>query len=177
MTNLTSHASAKNTHRPLDKTMMDTCPVSYAEDDTQPDTPSVLRAEGICLPHDQSAMDLNDLQELLDIDLKGSSDIYINETDLLTKNMGIFPDSKLLFLPSRRFLNGLKLYDRSQKQWITPDLGRLTGSKVQSEEKLATFLNSVCDDIQNASCQMPLRRWNSNFFVAHHLRDPDLQET
>ena len=71
----------------------------------RPDTPSVLRAAGIHLPHNQSAMDLNELGELLNIDIFGCSDMYIDDVaDLL---MGIFPDSKLLIIPSQSLLEQL----------------------------------------------------------------------
>ena len=96
----------------------------------RPDTPSVLCAPGICLPHDQLAMDLNELGELLNISIFGCSDTYIDDVaDLL---MGIFPDSKLPIIPSQSLLEQLSLYDLLQQKWKIPDISHAPkGSKDQ----------------------------------------------
>ena len=128
----------------------------------RPDTPSVFHAAGIRLPHDQSAMDLNELGELLNVNIFGCSDTYIDDVaDLLT---GIFPDSKLPIIPFQSLLEQLSLYDLLQQKWKIPDISRAPkGSKIQSEVKLASFLNCICDNIGKITRQRPLRQWDSNF--------------
>jgi hypothetical protein len=171
MTHLTTHPSAKSNRQPRSGEVMNTCPVSYASDSDaedknleRPSTPTVLRTSGIRLPHDQSPKDLGDLEELLDVDLLGSSDAYIDKvTDLLTEQQGIFPDSKLPFPPSRTLLHKLLLYDERQEKWELPDCSRSRQGKVQSEEKLAVFFNLICDDIEQITGKKAVRTWNSSF--------------
>jgi hypothetical protein len=137
---------------------MDTCPISESLDGTnRPETPSVLRAAGIRLPHDQSAMDLGELQELLDIDIRSNPDTYLDEVDLLTEAGGVFPNSKLPFEPTITFLEKLSLYDTHSGSWKFPK------ESMQSEEKLADFLNNICENIHSLTGHAPIRRWNSNF--------------
>ena len=161
MTNLTTHPSTKDNRGGV----IETCP-SCVEDleglPARPDTPSVLCAAGIHLPHNQLAMDLNELGELLNVDIFGCSDTYIDDVaDLLT---GIFPDFKLPIIPSQSLLEQLLLYDSLQQKWKIPDISHTPkGSKIQSEVKLASFLNCICDDIGKITGQRPLRQWDSNF--------------
>ena len=161
MTNLTTHPSAKDNRGGG----IETSPLEGSESlpaKPRPDTPSILRTAGIRLPHDQSAMDLNELEELLNVDLFGCSDTYIDDVaDLL---MGIFPDSKLPITPSRDLLERLTLYDSGQQKWKTPGISRAPkGSKIQSEVKLASFLNLISEDIGKITGHSPLRQWDSNF--------------
>ena len=135
MTNLTSHVSAKNNNA----TPLDTCPVSVIK---TPDTPTILRAAGIRVPHDHSPMDVDELQDLLDIDIRSDLDTYIDDmTDLLSKTWGIFPDSKLSFLPTEELLNNLSLYNSTSKRWKIPDVS--CSEPKQNEKNVAVFLKGL----------------------------------
>jgi hypothetical protein len=157
MTNLTSHVSAKNRNA----TPLDTCAVSIE----RPDTPTVLRAAGIRLPHDQSAMDLNDLHELLAIDLQTANsdvDTYIDDMpDLLSETKGVFPDSKLPFRPTEKLLEQISSYNTKSKKWTLPKVDG-SGSK-HTEKNIAEFLNGICKDIAKIQRAEQIRKWNSNF--------------
>lgn len=152
MTNLASLAREKDANA----TPMETCPVSIQ----RPETPTVLRAAGIRLPHDQSAMTINELQELLDIDMQSSTDTYIDDvSDLLSETKGVFPNTKLPFLPSIKLLKRLRLYDGTNKKWKFP---KTSGSK-QSERYISDLLNNICSDIAQIEGVNQIRRWNSNY--------------
>lgn len=158
MTNLTSHVSAKNRNT----VPMESSPISM--DEFRPETPSVLRVAGVRLPHDQSAMDLNDLQELLDIDIQGSSDMFLDEVvDLLSTTKGIFPDSKLPLCPNKELLVKLKHYDTQSEKWRFPGNFRSSKGSKLSEKIVAEFLNDICEDIGHVTDQAPIREWNSTF--------------
>jgi hypothetical protein len=166
MTHLTTHPSTKSDCKPLSDEAMNTCPVSYLPDgDSQtPGTPMVLRVGGIRLPHDQSPMDKADLEELLEVDIVGRSDTYLdNVTDLLTEKHGVFPDSKLPIAPTQNLLYRLQGYDKCQQKWKLPDCSRTHQGKTQSEEKLANFFNEVCGDIEQLTGKKAVRTWNSRF--------------
>ena len=135
MTNLTSHVSAKNNNA----TPLDTCPVSVIK---RPDTPTILHAAGIRVPHDHSPMDVDELQDLLDIDIRSDLDTYIDDmTDLLRKTWYIFPDSKLPFLPTEELLNNLSLYNSTSKRWKIPDVS--CSEPKQNEKNVAVFLKGL----------------------------------
>jgi hypothetical protein len=154
MTNLTSHVSAKNRNA----TPLDTCPVSVE----RPDTPSILRAAGIRLPHDQSAMDLNELHELLDVDVQSDTDTYIDDmSDLLSETKGIFPNSKLPFPPTKELLHQLSRFDTKLTKWKIPEV--LRSDLKQTEKNVAEFLNEICTDIGRVAKVERIRDWNSNF--------------
>lgn len=169
MTNLTSLVDSNN----RTATPMDTCPVSVSID--RPETPPVLRAAGIRLPHDKSPMTLNDLQDLLkidlDVDLTGTPDTYIDDiTDLLSDNGGIFPNEKLPFLPDKELLEKLSLYDLNSRKWNLPVTSR---SEPKNNEKLiCDFLNEVCKDIAKIENVRQVREWNSLFCNTPLLGSP-----
>jgi hypothetical protein len=171
MTNLTSHVSAKKRNA----TPMDTCPVSVIE---RPDTPTILRAAGIRLPHDQSAVEVDELQDLLDIDIRTDSDTYIDDmTDLLSQTWGIFPDSKLPFPPTKELLNKLSLYDGKSQKWKIPDVSR--SDFKQNEKNVAVFLNQICESMAKLTGAERTRDWNSGYCTTHLpgspiIRKPDI---
>jgi hypothetical protein len=158
MTNLTSHVNSNIRNA----TPMDTCPVSFDRRIERSETPPILRAAGIRLPHDQAPMTLNELQELLGVDIGSTTDTYIDDmTDLLSENGGIFPNSSLPFPPTVQLLRKLSFYDPSLGKCIIPDTPR-SETKL-TEKSITDFLNNICKDISKIEGKPQIREWNSNY--------------
>jgi hypothetical protein len=174
MTNLTTHPSAANQK---DTEVLDTCPTSYREVNEavmgniqRPETPISHRTSGIRLPHDQSTKSLGELETLLGIDICHSTDSYIDKViELLASDGGLFPDSKLPIASSEQILHQLSYYDSQTNKWILPDIShshdrkKTQSTKMQSEMKLADFLNQICEDIETIMGVKRVRTWNANF--------------
>jgi hypothetical protein len=136
----------------------------------RPETPISHRASGIRLPHDQSPKSLGELETLLDIDIRSSTDSYIDKViELLASDGGLFPDSKLPIAPSEHLLHQLSCYNSQANKWNLPDISRSPdrkkrqSTKLQSEMKLADFLNQICEDIATITKAKRVRTWNANF--------------
>ena len=166
MTNLTTHPSAQD--KPNICEEINTCPKSFISEEVEnqeqvgirPETPFIRRIAGIRLPHDQSPKDLVALEELVAVDIHKTmpgDDTYIDDvTDLIQT---VFPDSELPISPSNDLLNQLTLYNNELGMWEFSDF-----DKENYENNLATFLNKICDNIEEINPgKKALRKWDSNF--------------
>lgn len=166
MTNLTTHPSAQD--KPNICEEINTCPKSFISEEVEnqeqvgirPETPFIRRIAGIRLPHDQSPKDLVALEELVAVDIHKTTpgdDTYIDDvTDLIQT---VFPDSELPISPSNDLLNQLTLYNNELGMWEFSDF-----DKENYENNLATFLNKICDNIEEINPgKKALRKWDSNF--------------
>ena len=81
--------------------------------------------------------------------------------DLLSETGGIFPGSKIPFVPTKQLLHKVPLYDNKSKKWKVPEISR-TEPK-QNEDIIAVFLNKICDSIAKFYNVSQIRDWNSNF--------------
>jgi hypothetical protein len=171
MTNLTAHIREKHRNATPAETgavSVDSTPVIDTDLPARPGTPTIRRTAGIRLPHDQSAMDLIELHELLDIDLRSSPDTYIDGVEIISEDRGIFPDSKLPIKPTKNLLDRLSHFDASLRKWIIPDecytrKKNPDGSLSSSETPLANFLNNICEDIRTLTGKEPTRHWSSHY--------------